>query len=329
MKKTRSNLIFLSGNFLILLSSACAMQTLPMQATVPQPTAAVTHTPFLTRTPTSTKTWVPSSTPTIGPPPDLELKDVAIYPTTFMEAGQDYYLMGRVKNNTKEIMTFSDDDLIFSFIFDVWYYNSDIYAKDYEHVRYKDDARLGSGYGRHMNCILYPGDEGVFYYMTQSLQNVNDYLVYETMPEYSGPLGIWYTYQSYYHADPQLPMHYHPGMENLQYSKENGVITFDYDVVNIPNLLDISHYSELNSWLILLDKEGNIINILKKLLGELPGLKYGGSFHVHSSTASSPGAYDYFRPFMEITPDMIEQTEHLEVFNEFEEGNTCKKYRPE
>jgi hypothetical protein len=148
------------------------------------------------------------------------------------------------------------------------------------------------------------------------------------MRDYSGPLGIWYTYQSYYHTDPELPLHYRPGTENLEFSKENGAITFDYDIVNIPNLLDPGHESLVSTWLILLDKEGKILNILKKYLDEMPGLTYGGSFHVHSSTAASPGALNYFHPFMEITPEMIEQTDHLEVFNEFEESDTCKKYRP-
>jgi hypothetical protein len=294
------------------------------------PTKAATDTailPIATQTPTETPS--PTVTPTQGPPPDLELKDAAIYPTTFMEAGQDYYLMGRVKNNTQKIMTFSDDDLIFSFIFDVWEYNSNIYARDYEHVRYKDDMELGTGYSRKMNCILYPGDEGVFYYMTRSGKSIKDYLIYETTKDYSGPLGIWYTYQSYYHTDPELPLHYHPATENLEFSKENGAITFDYDVVNIPNLLDPGHTAQVYSWSILLDKDGKIINILKKRLKEMPGLKFGGSFHVHSSTTTSPGASEYFHPFMKITPEMVEQTDHLEVFNEFEEGNTCRKYRPE
>jgi hypothetical protein len=323
-RKTTAILIFIAINLL----AGCAQTTGIAVGTSRKPTWTENTVFTSAESLTQTVTPPPTFTPTSGPPPDLELKDVAIYPTTFMEASQDYYLMGRVKNNTKKIMVLSEDDLIFSFTFDVWYYNSDIYAKDYEHVRYKDDVKLGSDRWRQMNCILYPGDEGVFYYMTYS-GRYKDYIVYETMPDYSGPLGIWYTYQSYYHTDPELPLHYHPGMENLQYSKENGVITFDYDVVNIPNLLDISNYSELNSWLILLDKEGNIINILKKLLGEMPGLKYGGSFHVHSSTAATPGAYDYFRPFMEITPEMIEQTDHLEVFNEFEESNICIKQRSE
>jgi hypothetical protein len=276
---------------------------------------------------TQTVTPPPTYTPYSGTPPDLELKDVSIYPTTFTETGQRYFLLGRVKNNTNEIMTFSPQDIIFSFTFDVWEYNSDIFAKQFEHVRYKDDVEIQEGYSSRMNCILYPGEEGVFNYSTLSNKSVADYLVYETLKEYSGPLGVWYSYESYYHTDPKLPLYYHPGTENLEFSKENGVLTFDYDIVNIPDLLDMSHTSLVYTWLIFKNKSGKIINILKKDLGEMPELKYGGSFHVHSSTATLPSAYEHFHPFLEITPEMIEQTNQLEVFNEFQEHLTCRKVR--
>ena len=82
-----------------------------------------------------------------------------------------------------------------------------------------------------MNCILYPGDEGIVYYQTSSGRHQDDYLIDETRKEYSGPLGIWYTYESFYYNEPDISLNYHPGTENLVFTKENGELIFDYDIV--------------------------------------------------------------------------------------------------
>jgi hypothetical protein len=328
MKNVKSAMLFLMMAWM----ASCTQITVPAggasqvnigasQTKVESSMPPETPTAALTRTVTPPPTYTPYS----GPTPGLELKDVAIYPTTFTESGQEYFLMGRVKNNTNEIMTFSPHDAIFSFTFDVWEYNSDLVAQEYRHVVYKVDNEIDQGYLSKMNCILYPGETGIFNSRTRS--NRSDYLLYETMKEYSGPLGVWYTYESNYYTVPELPLYYHPGTENLVFTKENGALIFDYDIVNIPNLLQRSNESQVYSWLILLDKEGRIINIMKKRLAEMPGLEYGGSFHIHSSTDVSPRAYEYFHPFMEITPEMIEQTDRLEVLNEFQEHDTCSKVR--
>ncbi len=104
MKQKASAILFIA---VIAISAGCAgtipSQVVDLQATIPQPTtAAVTMTEVMTSTPTATNTWIPSSTPTIGPPPDLELKNVIIYPEhgDFEQAGQKYNLFGRVRNNT-------------------------------------------------------------------------------------------------------------------------------------------------------------------------------------------------------------------------------------
>jgi hypothetical protein len=332
MKNVKSAMLFLMMAWM----AGCTQITVPSggasqvnigasQTKVESSMPPETPTAALTRTVTPPPTYTPYS----GPTPDLELKDVAIYPTTFTESGQEYFLMGRVKNNTNEIMTFSPHDVIFSFTFDVWEYNSDIFAKQFEHVRYKEEIEKREGYSSRMNCILYPGEEGIFNYTTYSNKSVADYLVYETMKEYSGPLGVWYTYESNYYTVPELPLYYHPGTENLVFTKENGALIFDYDIVNIPDLLKMSNVSQVNSWVILMDKDGKILNILKKWMAQIPDFKYayGGSFHVHSRTNISPDANEYFHPFMEITPEMIEQTDRLEVLNEFQEHDTCSKVR--
>jgi hypothetical protein len=290
-------------------------------------TQTINDKPSITQTESLAPSITPTLTitPTIGPPPDLELTNVTIYPDTFDKAGQDYFLMGRVRNNTESIMTFSDYDLVFKFIFEIWEYNSAFFALDYVHVKYLEEVTLGIDISRKMNCILYPGDEGVFYYET--ISNRTDYLLDETVKEYNGPLGIWYTYESYYHTEPNLPLYYHPKTENIVFSKENGELIFDYDIVDMPNLLNPSNVSRVYSWLILYDRNGKIINILKKWLAEMPGLTYGGTFHVHSETGVSPNEMAYFHPVYKLTPEMIENVDHLEVLNEFEEMDTCRKIR--
>jgi hypothetical protein len=151
------------------LFTACGMETIPAQATLANPTAAKTKTTALTYTPTSTNTWVPSSTPTIGPPPDLELKDVTIYPETNFEVRQRYYLMGKVRNNSNSIMQFKGKYVAFKFNFEVWEYDKldkegpSIY--DYYHIKFTYEFWPGhdSNY-RSMNCFLFPGEEGVVFF---------------------------------------------------------------------------------------------------------------------------------------------------------------------
>jgi hypothetical protein len=318
------------------LFTACGAEAIPTQAadpqvTIPQPTTVVTKTDLMTDTPTATNTWIPSSTPTIGPPPDLELKNVIIYPEhgDFDQVFQKYYLFGRVRNNTQSTIVISDDDMIFRFQFEVWEHNIDF--EEFRHLKYSEEVTQGIDQWRIMNCILYPGDEGIVYYQTRSGGHQNDYLINETRTEYSGPLGIWYAYESFYYNEPDIPLNYHPGTENLVFTKENGELIIDYDIVDIPDLLDTNHIAQAYTWVIMYDKEGQIINVLQKRLATIPGFKFGKPFHIHGRTGSGGEKHEQFYPpnisnSLELTPEMIERTNHLEIINEFEENNMCHKY---
>jgi hypothetical protein len=335
MRNRAAGIVFLAVS--MLLAGGCAQAngtagTFSSNGQNPIPTG--TRTPKPTATLTQTVTPPPTFTPTSSIPRDLELKDVSIYPQTFDAVGQWYYLFGRIRNNTDTTMTFSDRDLVFEFTFEVWAYNSETFAQEFWHAKYNEELRLKPQGYRQMNCILYPGEEGVFYYWTNS--NRGPYLIEETMKDYSGPLGIWYSYKSYSYPEPDLPTHYHPGTENLTFTKENGELIFDYDIVDIPRIkhLDIAYRSGMFTWVILYDQDGKILYILWDVLPSLLGGEhfdeYSATYHVHSDTAYPSSRPEYFhRAFdsYKLTPEIIAQVDHLEAFTEFEEEGTCMKYR--
>jgi hypothetical protein len=322
MKNTILKWQFLLGIFLIWLSAACAVQTLPMRATIPQSTNAMTPSAFMTRTPTPTNTWIPSSTPTIGPPPDLELTNITVYPQygSFEHIGQKYTLLGQTRNNTDQIMVFHDRTPAFEFTFEVWEFDA-WNEKVYRHIKYSEEKKQGYDYSRIMNCILYPGEEGIFMGYTYSLSD--NYIIYEKPQNHDGPLGFWITsYEAIYKEEPNLRLDYHPKTENLSFKIEKEDLVFDYDV-KIPNIE--AYTSRIISYIVLLDKDGKIINILKKSLGELGGVDIGITYHVHGTTATPISERDkYFRPQVELTQEMIENIAQLEILNEFEESFTCR-----
>lgn len=320
MKQTRNAAV---AFFLALLLTACSVGPGTASTGSQGATPFLTEQPTLTQTITITPTITPTmtNTPTISPPPDLELMDVKIYPETYNIIGQTYTLLGRVRNNTNMIMIFREEDLIFKFVFEVWEFDS-LGKPSYRHAKYSEEIKLGTDMGRKMNCILYPGDEGVLFYNTRSVSKV--YILHEDRDKYEGSLGFWYTYESFYHTQPDLPLYYHPIAENLTYEKKDGELAVDFDV-SIHKLLREGVYgSSIYSWIILYDENGNNINILKKRLNEMSGLVYGGTFHFHSSTAASDYSQEYMRPAVEMTSEMIERTDHIDVFIEFEEGSTCR-----
>jgi hypothetical protein len=286
-----------------------------------------THEPVtvaVTPTQTMTNTWVPSSTPTVGPPPDMELKSVTIYPEfgNFETVGQKYTLLGRVRNNTDQIMLFRDKDIVFRFNFEVWEFDERWDEAKYRHAIYEKEAAHGWDDNRIMNCILYPGDEGVIAFTSAS--RADEYAVSERVPNHDGPLGIWYTYEGFYNIQTDLRMDLHPAAENIEFTKENGTLIFDYDVY-VPITAEHVQSASLHSWVILLDKNGMVLNFLFKRLETLGGMIDGETFHVHGATATPlTDQQRYFRPSVKITPEMIEQVDHLEVLNEEVEGLTCR-----
>jgi hypothetical protein len=318
MKK--SLLILITGLFIIILT-ACGTEVFASQATLPYQTRYRTNTKTLTYTPTLTNTWVPSSTPTIGPPPDMELNNVAIYPEfgDFNSPGQKYTMLGRVKNNTDQIMIFYERTPIFQFTFESWEFD-EFYARNFRHIIYTTEVEQSESYYRYINCFLYPGEEGLFMYETGFTEE--KYIVNEFVPEHNGPLGLWYKYEGIYSVDPDLPLDYHPQAENLVFETKNGILNFDYDV-QVPNP-DSWGYTQLISYIVLVDRQAKIINVLRKDIVEFGGFEHGKLFHVHGTTAtSSTDGQHRFVQTRKLTQEMIEQVDHIEVLNEFEAAFTC------
>jgi hypothetical protein len=309
---------------LFLLPTACgseviALQATNPQATIPQATTPNTLTNVLTRTSTSTNTWIPSKTPTIGPPPDMELKNVMIYNETggFEHLGQFYTFLGRIRNNTDRTMVIHDRTIVFKFMFEFWEY--DTYFKYYWHVTFSNEAEQRPEYSRIVNCILYPREEGVFMYIKASTNP--EYIIDEHFPQPNGPLGASYTYESYPNYEPDLRSDLHPETQNLSFAIKDGALVFDYDV-DVPNFE--SQYTRLTSYIILLNENGEIINILLKNIGQMGGVHLGITYHVHGTTATPREDQEkYFTPVRELSRKMIEQVDRLEILNEFEGDSTC------
>jgi hypothetical protein len=285
------------------------------------PSRTRTNTPLPSHTFTSTVTLTPTITSTIGPPPDLEITNLTIYPESFERAGQAYFLLGRMRNNTDQIMIFHGYEKVFDFEFTLWEHTSDFYFTGYHHRIYKDKFIYFRDL-EEMSCLLYPNEEGIIFFRTPSIDA--EEILYEEMEEHRGPLGIWFTYEGFFDTVEGIPLYYHPKTANLVFTKEPGILRFDYDIVDMPNLIDMSHVSQVISWLFLYNKDGKIINLLMKRLSEMPGLTYGGTFHIHASTKEF--VYDPLKHFLsavELTNEMIDQVDHIEVFTEFRESPYC------
>jgi len=321
MKIKPPHLMFFLFFIILLLPTACGTEVIASQATIPNPTTAKTKTKTMTSTPTSTNTWIPSSTPTIGPPPDLEIKNVTIYQKygeNFDTVGNTYYLLGRIRNNTDQTIVLYDESIVFKFTFEVWEFDS-FYQKNYRHAIYLKEAKQRTGIDRIVNCILYPGDEGVLMYKTESL--AKEYIIEEVFPQRDGPLGLWFSYKGNYSAEPDLRLDYHPKTENLAFEINKGELIFDYDLL-VPNIK--ANYAILLSYIILFDNNGQIINILEKNVGELGGAALGKQFHIHGTTATPiTDRPNYFRPKVDLNRKMIGQIDHIEVINEFVTGDAC------
>jgi hypothetical protein len=308
---------------------ACGMGTGPAatgQVLTPLPSytrAKPTSTP-IPPTVTSTNTWIPSSTPTVGPPPDLELMNVSMYLVDeIASVYSDYYFFGRVKNNTDQIMWFNYKDVPFKFTFDRWGFDQGM--GQYYHDIYEDTPKMSydPDYYRIMNCFLYPGDIGVIMFTTPAETTSRDF---HWVEQHDGPSGLWLlSYESFYKVKPDLRLDWHPKAENLEYSIKDGALVFDYDIFVPTGKKGI--FATLKSWTILIDKNEKIINILYKNLETMGGMINGKTYHVHATTATPQSdRLNYFIPKMELTPEMMEQVDHIEIFAEQEEGMTCREY---
>ncbi|MGB7540330.1 MAG: hypothetical protein WBM17_17445, partial [Anaerolineales bacterium] len=124
---------------------------------IPSKTPAITLT--MSSTPTNTTTHTATITPTMGPPPDLELQNVSIYPDHENIVGDFYFIMGRIRNNTDNTMIFFGKDVVINFKLETWQGDKNQAGEligIIKHSIYTDRAIRGTENTRSMNCILYP-----------------------------------------------------------------------------------------------------------------------------------------------------------------------------
>jgi hypothetical protein len=332
----KSNPIILALVGILLLSAACS--TTPVTVGGPGgtdggpssiPTAVytrtITKTPTISPTPTVTST--PTFTPTPMPPPDLELLDVTVYPNTYNVVGQSYALMGRIRNNTNTTMLLYNDKKAFSFTVESWEYDEQKKLNEdaeYIHAIYQFDLKVGWDH-KNMNCILYPGEEGVIAFRFSNLGHVN-MKTYDQTPKYTGSLGVWYTYTSSYDTKPDLPARFHYKAENLTFQDKDGAIVFDFDLF-IPNDHLYPDWNYLHpTWVIFYDKDGKIIDILQKdLVHYYPGYYVGKTLHIHTSTGYTNQQPEYFDPTIKLTSEIAAQVDHFEVLSELNEEPVCTR----
>jgi hypothetical protein len=277
-----------------------------------------------TETPTVTATSTITSTPT--PPPDLELTNVTISPDDYNVVGQEHVLMGRIRNNTNTTMLLFSEKKAFSFNIEMWEYDLHVkYNRDqaYYHSISQYDIEVGSDQ-KTMNCILYPGEEGVIVF---GFNDATMSSTFEQKTTYSGPLGVWYTYQSYYDTKPNIPTGYHNKAENVTFQKKYGGIVFDFDLQLLDKVLYPDFYVDQPTWVMLYDKDGKIIDILYMDMAHYyPGFSKGRLLHVHSPTSDAITDKAYFKAAVPVTSEMADQVDHIEVFSELEEQPICSSY---
>ena len=325
----KNPLYCISGLFFIILLPSCSQAlaaTNGIATNIQSPSKTQTARLTLSLSPTDTKTLTPTITPTIGPPPDLEFVNPMAYPEHKNAVGDDYYILGRIRNNTDQIMVFFWDDIVFRFSLEAWQRNTDGTGYFY-HSKYIDEAVRSGESTKTMNCILYPGDEGVYYYHTRS--NRKEYILWEDKESYDGALGLSIlSYESFYRTNPELPPNLHLAIENTKFQKVNGDLDYEFDVLKIPQKMSDNSYDAtlIYTWVILYDSQERIINILFRDIGGIPGLKRGEDFHIHGNTSASYSDKEkYFRPVRDITSDMVDNVTRIEVLTEYTEGDMCSR----
>jgi hypothetical protein len=304
--------------------------------------AAFTPTSTATITSAPTETFTPTVTPTPGPPPDLELLNVTI--------DADGNLMGEIRNNTDQPMILPPREPAFEFVFESWENYGELTG--YFHyistadIKPSDDARL-----KRMNCILYPGESGVIAFPI--LGNLNDCAgctIEEQIPNPPTETGFHLvSYQSFfwrwddlkrYHIYDDYPAEfdsrYHPAAENLSYSINGTAIIINFDV----NVFLPESYKgqDFQSWIVLLDKENKILNILytDPILAYYPNPLISGSYHIagvgseHWSSIWNNLANNvqWWKPKGKLTTEMMERVDHIRVLFEVVDENICGATSP-
>jgi hypothetical protein len=333
----------------LILAAGCAAGPDPASGTgaatrTRAPSRTASLPPTVTPTATEIPTVVPVVTASPGPKPDLELVNVTI----LNDMPWDFVFMAEMVNNTDEPMIFNEREVGLVLTFERWWERAGD-RHGYDQV----NLRPIVGTIQSMNCILYPGEKGIVAFFSRSVEIISD----NTMPgggevlsepiQQQGTQLIGYQAlfrpwkdlrQQYPFNEPvygypdELKNSYHPEAENFTYRLEGNRIIVEFDV-NVQKPEYGGHYA--SSWMILYDKDENIINILQtvplycKGVGCFKNRMYhlfgiGSNSYVKDDPTVAPDVYtDYWKPLVEIDNEQLQLIDHIRVLNELQNYSMC------
>jgi hypothetical protein len=309
------------------------------------PPPADTATPTVTPTATEIPTVQPMVTPSPGPAPDLEIMNVNIY----NDKSNQSIFMGEIRNNTSEAMIFPAKEARLRLNIEEWeswgyryyYHLYDVNIQPYESYFY-----------RRMPCILYPGETGVLTFNLGQVcieshgceGGIIDELStppkqlgyrlngYKAFPRRWEDLKGISPFTEYYPV--QLDDRINTQALNLTYRIQGLEIIVEFDVdAYVPIYAGVMNPS---AWIVLFGKQGDILDILTGFptycegVGCFDSKRYhlygvGNNSGVLTNKSATPGVYiDWFHPVVKLTPEILQQVDHIQVFNEIGDGNLCE-----
>jgi hypothetical protein len=271
---------------------------------------------------------------TQGPAPDLELLNV-----TFPQNRHGNSFLAEMRNNTDKAMIFPAWENAFRLDVEHWWKNGAYFQS-------KDRVFFYPGPDeKKMNCILYPGETGVISFNISNLcasDSKNCLGPWGKME--SPPVQLGYrlnSYEGYYRSwdeiykiypdkyKPEIFGQYHPAHDNLTYEIRGANLIINYDMNLI--LPDISTLYQQESWIILYDKDGKIINVLYTDLNFIHANFKSGRYHIYGIGGSEmPKQWEtpaidnqWWQPQAILTAEDLSRVARIRVFDEMSDGGFC------
>jgi hypothetical protein len=333
----------------ILIPAGCSAGSTPATITpfstnsprTPPPTYTSTATFTATPTATEVPTVFPFVTPSPGPKPELELTNIMIENSW----GENFYFMAEIVNNSNDVIILNDREEVIKITVESWWDWGGYY---HGFADYFIQPISGT-----TNCILFPGETGIIGFGSMAHEpfgSTDPERTYEIPGplEYQGTrlyeyqaffrrwkdLKLEYPFnQSYYDYPEVLVNDYHPKAENLTFRIDGAMILFDYDVRIV---LPPYGSPDDTAWLILFDKNDNIINIFYTHDPFCIGGRYCMQFekyHVHGVGSNSRVSANkdkptevqnqWWKPLIETTEARLQRVDHIQVLNEIRNSSMC------
>jgi hypothetical protein len=235
--------------------------------------------------------------------------------------------MGNIVNNTDATIMLPSRD--FSFIFNFDFYDS--FGDSTRHYWEGPDGLKPGIEAQSSNCILYPYETGIIFFEFVEFEKMPGFSSnQEMLKDYTGPLGFFYTYTSYFKPVPDLPTIYHPKAQNVKYHVDKGTIYFEYDI-NVPAPKEMKDFANglVMGFLTMYDHDGNIINILYNDISYFLPQDNPFDHVVHmngqSPRGDPPVVWQWFRP---ITEQDLLKIDHIDLLFETQYEGVCfdKRY---